>query len=125
MKQVLNNWAGNIDNFYALFSLSLPRISPIIFPCSRQMDRKLISIGPGPYYAIKLWPCLVNTQGGPRRNGKAQIPYPDGRAIPRLYSAGEMGSLYGLLYQGAGNLGECLAFGRIAAREAAKEGLLE
>jgi len=45
MKQVLNNWAGNIDNFYTLFSLSLPRISPIIFPCSRQMDRRMVSIG--------------------------------------------------------------------------------
>ena len=86
---------------------------------------KLAPIGPGPYYAIKLWPCLLNTQGGPRRNGKAQVLYPDGRPIPRLYSAGEMGSLYGLLYQGAGNLGECLAFGRIAGREAAKEVLPE
>jgi succinate dehydrogenase/fumarate reductase flavoprotein subunit len=84
---------------------------------------KLASLGPGPYYAVKLWPCLLNTQGGPRRNAKAQVLYPDGRPIPRLYSAGELGSLYGLLYQGAGNLGECLAFGRIAGREAAKESL--
>jgi len=82
---------------------------------------KLSPLGPGPYYAMKLWPCLLNTQGGPRRNVKAQVLYPDGRPIPRLYSAGELGSLFGLLYQGAGNLGECLAFGRIAGREAAKE----
>ncbi len=82
---------------------------------------RLAPIGPGPYYAMKLWPCLLNTQGGPRRNEKAQILYPDGRPIPHLYSAGELGSLYGLLYQGAGNLGECLAFGRIAGSEAAKE----
>ncbi|MDY6843951.1 MAG: FAD-binding protein [Thermodesulfobacteriota bacterium] len=78
-------------------------------------------IGPGPFYAMKLWPCLLNTQGGPKRNAKAQILYPDGRSIPRLYGAGELGSIFGLLYQGAGNLGECLAFGRIAGREAAKE----
>lgn len=82
---------------------------------------KLALIGRGPYYAMKLWPCLLNTQGGPRRNVKAQVLYPDGRPIPRLYSAGELGSLYGLLYQGSGNLGECLAFGRIAGREAANE----
>jgi succinate dehydrogenase/fumarate reductase flavoprotein subunit len=82
---------------------------------------KLVPLGPGPYYAMKLWPCLLNTQGGPRRNEKAQVLYPDGTPIPRLYSAGELGSLFGLLYQGAGNLGECLAFGRIAGREAAKE----
>jgi succinate dehydrogenase/fumarate reductase flavoprotein subunit len=82
---------------------------------------KLVAVGPGPYLAMKLWPCLLNTQGGPRRNEKAQVLYPDGRPVPRLYSAGELGSLYGLLYQGAGNLGECLAFGRIAGKEAAQE----
>ncbi len=82
---------------------------------------KLAPLGPGPYYALTLWPCLLNTQGGPRRNVKAQVLYPDGRPIPRLYSAGELGSIFGLLYQGSGNLGECLAFGRIAGREAAKQ----
>ena len=86
---------------------------------------KLATLGPGPYYAMKLWPCLLNTQGGPRRNEKAQVLYPDGRPIPRLYSAGELGSLYGLLYQGAGNLGECLAFGRIAGKEASKEPIVD
>ena len=38
---------------------------------------------------------------------------PDGTPIPRLYSAGELGSIYSYLYQGTGNIGECLAFGRI------------
>lgn len=37
------------------------------------------------------------------------------------YSAGELGSVFGLLHQGAGNLGEFLAFGRIAGIEAAME----
>ena len=60
-----------------------------------------------------------NTQGGPRRNEKAEIVRPDGTPIPRLYSAGELGSIYSYLYQGTGNLGECLAFGRIAGRNAA------
>ena len=82
-------------------------------------EEKLSPIGHGPYYAMQLWPCLLNTQGGPRKNLKAQILYPDGTPIPRLYSAGELGSLFGLLYQGAGNLEECLAFGRIAGKEAA------
>jgi len=36
---------GNTDNLYVFFSLSLPRISSIIFPCSRQMDRRMVSIG--------------------------------------------------------------------------------
>jgi len=71
-----------------------------------------------PYYAVELSPSMLNTQGGPRRNEKAQIVQPDGTPIPRLYSAGELGSIYSYLYQGTGNIGECLAFGRIAARNA-------
>ena len=38
-----------------------------------------------------------------------------------FYSAGELGSIYSYLYQGTGNIGECLAFGRIAARSAVAE----
>lgn len=75
----------------------------------------------GPFYAVELSPSMLNTQGGPRRNEKAQIVRPDGSPIPRLYSAGELGSIYSYLYQGTGNIGECLAFGRIAGRNAAAE----
>lgn len=75
----------------------------------------------GPFYAVELSPSMLNTQGGPRRNEKAQIVRPDGTPIPRLYSAGELGSIYSYLYQGTGNLGECLAFGRISARNAVAE----
>jgi succinate dehydrogenase/fumarate reductase flavoprotein subunit len=74
-----------------------------------------------PFYAIELSPSMLNTQGGPRRNEKAQIVRPDGSPIPRLYSAGELGSIYGYLYQGTGNIGECLAFGRVSGRNAAAE----
>jgi len=45
----------------------------------------------------------------------------DGAPIGRLYSAGELGSIYSFLYQGGGNIGECFAFGRIAGRNAAAE----
>jgi len=41
--------------------------------------------------------------------------------MARLYSAGELGSIYSYLYQGTGNIGECLAFGRISGRNAAAE----
>ena len=78
-------------------------------------------IAVGPFYAVELSPSMLNTQGGPRRNEKAQIVRPDGTPIPRLYSAGELGSIYSYLYQGTGNIGECLAFGRIAGRNAAAE----
>ena len=81
----------------------------------------LAPINEPPYYAIELSPSMLNTQGGPRRNEKAQIVRPGGAPIPRLYSAGELGSIYSYLYQGTGNIGECLAFGRIAARSAVAE----
>ena len=66
-------------------------------------------------------PLHAQHAGGPRRNARGQIVRPDGSPIPRLYSAGELGSIYSYLYQGTGNIGECLAFGRIAGRNAAAE----
>jgi succinate dehydrogenase/fumarate reductase flavoprotein subunit len=74
-----------------------------------------------PFYAVELSPSMLNTQGGPRRNEKGQVVRPDGTPIPRLYSAGELGSVYSYLYQGTGNIGECLAFGRVSGRNAAAE----
>ncbi len=74
-----------------------------------------------PFYAIELSPSMLNTQGGPRRNEKAQIVRPDGTPIPRLYSSGELGSIYSYMYQGTGNIGECLAFGRVSGRNAVAE----
>ncbi len=83
--------------------------------------KTLEPINEPPYYGMPLVPNFINTQGGPRRNEKAQIVNPYGEPIGRLYSAGELGSIYGFLYQGGGNVGECLAFGRIAGRNAADE----
>ena len=88
-----------------------------------EFGRKLMlaPILKGPFYAIEMSPSMLNTQGGPRRNERAQIVRPDGSPIPRLYSAGELGSIYSYLYQGTGNIGECLAFGRVSGRNAAAE----
>jgi len=74
-----------------------------------------------PLYAIQLWPALINTQGGPRRDKESRVLDPEGKPIPRLYAAGELGSIWGYLYQGACNIGEALVFGRIAGRNAAAE----
>lgn len=75
----------------------------------------------GPYYALELWPTLVNTQGGPRRDEKARIVSALGKTILRLYGAGELGSMWGPIYQGACNNAEAMVFGRIAGRNAADE----
>lgn len=74
-----------------------------------------------PYYAVALWPGLNNTFGGPRRNARAQVLDAFGSPIPRLYSAGELGSIFVQYPQGGANIGECLAFGRIAGSNAAAE----
>ena len=81
----------------------------------------MASIIDKPFYAVELSPSMLNTQGGPRRNERGQIVRPDGTPIARLYSAGELGSIYSYLYQGTGNIGECLAFGRVSGRNAARE----
>ena len=72
-----------------------------------------------PFYAVPQYPTLLNTQGGPRRNVEAQVLDVNGEPIPRLYSSGELGSMWGLIYQGAGNNAESLVFGRIAGANAA------
>ena len=75
-------------------------------------------IAQGPFYAMLCVPALLNTDGGPVRSADGSILDPDGNPIPGLYSAGEFGSIWGELYQGGGNVGECGAFGRISARSA-------
>lgn len=81
----------------------------------------LAPISAPPFYAIELWPCLINTQGGPRRDKEARVLDAEGSPIPRLYSAGELGSIWGFAYQGSGNNGESLVFGRIAGRNGAAQ----
>jgi succinate dehydrogenase/fumarate reductase flavoprotein subunit len=75
-----------------------------------------------PFYALPQFPGGPNTQGGPIRNAKAQVCDPDSNPIPRLYSSGELGSIWGLLYpSGGGDISECVAFGRVAGNNAAGE----
>lgn len=74
-----------------------------------------------PYYAIAIEPVLVNTQGGPRRDDDGAVLDPDGRRIPGLYAAGELGSIWGHFYPGAGNLTEAIVSGRTAAQTIGRE----
>ena len=75
----------------------------------------------GPYYAIAMYPTLVNTQGGPRKNEKGQVLDALNNVIPRLYVAGELGSMWGPIYQGACNNAESLVFGQVAGENVANE----
>jgi len=83
-------------------------------------SKKLAPIKTPPFYSLPLYPGLVCTGGGPRRNANGQAVDVDGKPIPRLYSAGNCGSVYGHTYGvTGGNLGEMAAFGRISGRNAA------
>lgn len=71
-----------------------------------------------PFYAVQIKPTQYNTQGGARRNEKAEVLNVAGEPIPGLYSAGEFGSMYADMYNGGSNLMECVAYGQIAAESA-------
>lgn len=75
-------------------------------------------IDTAPFYAAAVRPTLLNTQGGPRRNGNCEVLNPNGQPIPGLYSAGELGSIWHRLYPGGGNVSEALVTGRAAAASA-------
>jgi succinate dehydrogenase/fumarate reductase flavoprotein subunit len=72
-----------------------------------------------PFYATEVWSAGPNTQGGPKFDKHGRVLDVYGKAIPRLYKCGELGSIYGQRYTGGGNIAEFLAFGRIAGRHAA------
>lgn len=74
----------------------------------------------GQLYAVKLQPAILNTQGGPRRNEQAQILDSHNQPIPRLYGAGEAGSITVNQYQAGQDLAELLIFGKIAGDNVAQ-----
>ena len=94
--------------------------------CERGEDRAfyrpsdtLTPVATAPFYAQRCNPSLLNTDGGPKRSAKGEVLDVQGNPIPGLYAAGEFGSVWGYLYNGNGNVGEAMAFGRIAARACA------
>ena len=80
----------------------------------------MVALREPPFYAAALWPIVSNTQGGPRHDERQRVIDVWGAPIPRLYAAGELGSVFGHLYMSGGNLAECFIGGRIAGQEAAR-----
>ena len=82
----------------------------------------LLPIENSPYYALKVYPAIFNTLGGPMKNGKAQVLDVDHEVIPRLYTAGTISSSCGHTYSTFGfNISDNIVFGRIAGGNAASE----
>jgi succinate dehydrogenase/fumarate reductase flavoprotein subunit len=84
-------------------------------------NKTLIPVKAPPYYAMELCLTIINTMGGAKRNSKAQVVDYDNKPISRLYSAGEFGSFFGMIYQGGQNIPEALAFGRLAGKNGSAE----
>jgi len=86
-------------------------------------DSKMMApISTPPYYAMQMWPATYSTAGGPRKNAKGQILDTNQNPIPRLYSAGVLGSTAANVYALFGqNWAEIMTFGRISGTNGAAE----
>ena len=77
-------------------------------------------LGPGPYYAVRLWPGDIGSALGLATDERARLLRRDGSAIEGLYACGaDMNSIMGGVYPGPGiTIGPGIVFGAIAAGDA-------
>lgn len=68
----------------------------------------LTPVAKGPFYATDMALAFINAQGGPERNENYQVIGSNGEPIPRLYAAGEFGSIWGHDYHGGVNVPEAI-----------------
>jgi succinate dehydrogenase/fumarate reductase flavoprotein subunit len=72
-----------------------------------------------PFYGTSLCLQISCTQGGPKRNGNAEVVDKNDKAIPRLYAAGEFGGIQGAMFHGTLCLDDAVMTGALAGRNAA------
>jgi succinate dehydrogenase/fumarate reductase flavoprotein subunit len=53
-------------------------------------------------------------------DGERRVLDRDGEPVANLFTAGEISSAFKFVYQGGGNLAECIVFGRVAGENAAE-----
>ena len=88
-----------------------------------EFGRSPVTMGPvktPPFYAMKLYPGGPNTKGGIDADAQRRVLNWSGIPIPRLFTAGEISSVFKFAYQAGGNLTDCIVCGRVAGRNAAK-----
>ena len=87
----------------------------------RTADGALTPVVTPPFHAIPLVPGGPNTKGGVEADARRRVVNWSNEPIPRLYSAGEMSSVFKWMYQSGGNITENIVCGRIAGANAAAE----
>lgn len=84
-----------------------------------RQERTMGPIEKGPFYAMKMYPGGPNTKGGIDADANRRVLDWEGNPIPRLFTAGEISSVFKFSYQGGGNLTECIVCGRVAGKNVA------
>jgi len=75
-----------------------------------------MTVSDAPFYATRVCLSYLNTNGGGDRTVEMQIKDWKGNPIPRLYEAGEFGSLFYRYYAGGGNVCEAFTNGMVAGQ---------
>ena len=87
--------------------------NPILMPAPNGFGQVYSNFG-----LMKIVPAVVCTSGGGKRNMEGEVISTTGTPIPRLYEAGECGSMFSHLYQNGCYLTEAMISGRAAAKSA-------
>ena len=79
-------------------------------------------IGPGPFFAVAVWPADLASSAGLRGDGDGRVLDAQGKPIQGLYACGnDLASIFRGTYPGPGTtLGPAIVFGWRAAMHAAK-----
>ncbi len=92
-----------------------PDFDCMIFPDSKP------TVTP-PFFVARLWPKVHHTMGGLVIDKNAQVMGFDLKPVKGLYAAGEVtGGVHGAVRLGGVAMADCIVFGRIAGKSAAKE----
>lgn len=89
----------------------------------RYVNKKAVPMGTGPWYVSAMVPKVHHCMGGIYTDMQAHALDVDAdEPIPGLYAAGEStGGVHGAVRLGSCAVTDCIVYGRIAGRNAAKE----
>ncbi len=90
-------------------------------PFGRSIHPQSAPLKHPPYYAMRVWPKVHHTMGGLQIDTRARVLDTRQRFIPGLFAAGEVtGGIHGACRLGSCAITDCLVFGRIAGKNAAR-----